>query len=218
MNRNLVKQYATKLSTERGAKVTMIEAENEIVRTIQKVARMIAPSYRFGYLSNEDMEQEGVYEALIAIEKGDYDVTRPLENFMHVHIHHRLYNYRRKHYQRLEAPCKCCDPYDPPAYPCQKWLDWSARNSTKQNLMRPLDMSNIADESEQNMREDSEVVDDTIASELRTMLDRELPVDLRRDYLQMLDGKVIPKVRRQRVRDAVIEITHEKGYIDAISF
>jgi hypothetical protein len=76
-------------------------------------------------------------------------------------------------------------------------------------------MSNIADESEYNMREDSEVVDDTIASELRTLLDKELPVELRRDYLQMIDGKMIPKARRQRVREAVIEITRERGYLDA---
>lgn len=216
MNRQLIKDYAKKMGKELNRKVTLAEAEVEIVRVMQKVARVLAPSYRFGYHSNEDMEQEGIQYALIVLESNDkYDINQPLENFLYTHIHNRLYNYKRKHYTRLEPPCSCCDPFNPPAYPCQKWLDWKSRNSSKQNIMQPLDMSNISDESEHNMYQESEVIDNTIGSELRTLLDRELPVELRRDYLQMIDGKVIPKIRRDKVREAVLSITKEKGYLDA---
>jgi hypothetical protein len=199
--------YARKLSAERGVSCSIREAEEEIVSVIRRVSRSVAPSYRFGYLSNEDIEQQGVYEALLALEDGDYLIDMPLENFMHVHIRNRLSNFRRKHYKRIEAPCKCCDPSNPPEYPCRKWLDWSARNATKANLMHTIDVTSVSDESEANMRDDvPDAADDAIGAELRALVDRELPVELRRDYLQMLDGRAVPKARREKVRAAIIEI------------
>lgn len=217
MNKQLIKEYAAKMSREQDRRVTLTEAETEIVRVMQKVARTLAPTYRFGYHSNEDMEQVGILKVLIVLDKKEtnYDISRPLENFLHTIIHNELYNYKRKHYARLEPPCTCCNPLNPPAYPCQKWLDWKSRNSSKQNIMQPLDMSNISDEFENNMRCESEIVDDTIGTELRSLLDKELPVELRRDYLQMLDGKVLPKARRERIQEAVLSITRDKGYFDA---
>lgn len=210
MNKKLVKAYAKKLG------VSPEEAEAEIVRVIQLVARSLAFSFKFGYHSVEDLEHEGIVEALEVLEEGKYDISRPLENFLYVHVRNSLSNFRRKHYMRLEPPCQCCDPFDPPSYPCQKWVDWQSRNSAKQNIMRPLDMSNIADESESRMRDESATEEDAMGNELRALLDKELPVELRRDYLQMLDGKVIPKARRERVREAVLEITRDRGYFDAV--
>lgn len=215
MNRQLIKKYAAKLTNERGRKFSSKEAELEMVSIIQRVARSLASTYTFGYHSAEDIEQQGVLYALEVLESGSYDVNRPLENFLSIHVRNRLSNYKRNNYRRTEPPCRCCDPFDPPAYPCQKWLDWSARNSAKQNLMRPLDMSNVSDEHEINMRNESVVEDDTMALELRNLLDREIPVELRRDYLQMLDGKSLPKAKRERVREVVLEITKRRGYLDA---
>lgn len=210
MTKKLIKGYAAKM----GKGVTGSEAEAEILRVIASVVRILAPKFRFGYYTNQDMEQEGTLAAIEVLNEGSYDVSRPLENFIYAHVHNSLYNLRRKHYLRLEVPCKCCDPNNLPAYPCKKWRDWSARNTTKQNIMKPLDMSNVSDESENNMREESSVIDDTIGSELRTLLDREIPVDLRKDYLQMLDGKRIPKGRREKVREAVLIIIKDKGYAE----
>lgn len=223
MKKKLIKNYAQKLSNEMGRKVSLQEAEEEIVRVIQNVARTIAPQFRFGYHSVEDMEQEGIMEALKVLETDKYDVSRPLGNFLYVHVHNRLSNFRRKHYMRHEPPCGCCDTCNPPAHPCQKFLDWKARNATKQNLMRPVDISNIAHQykvsgiGEDGVREccvvgvhdDFNIIDKAIGAELRLILDKELPVDLRRDYLQMLDGKTVPKVRREKVRQGVLNILRE---------
>jgi hypothetical protein len=215
MNIKFLRAYAQKMTTESGRKVSLADAEIEIVRIMQKVASTLAPSFRFGYHSIEDVEQQGVWEALKVLEENKYDVARPLENFLYTHIHNRLHNFKRKHYSRLEPPCTCCDPINPPAFPCQKFTDWVGRNSAKQNIMRPLDMGNISDESEGNMREDCVLTDDAIASELRAIIDKGLPVELRHDYLQMLDGKVIPKARREKVREAVLILISEKGYLNA---
>lgn len=207
MNRELLKSYAAKM----GSEVTPEEAEAEIVRIMQTVARALAPAYRFGYHSVADIEQEGVYYAILALEHGRYDVSRPLENFLYVHMRNRMSNAKRDKYTRAEPPCSCCPPFSPPAFPCQKWTDWSRRNTAKKNLMRPIDVCNVADEHESNMRERAEVENDAVGNELHLLLDRELSVDLRKDYLQMLEGKAVPKARRQKVREAVIAIIREKA-------
>src|SRR5947209_7039434 len=152
MNKEIIKKYASKLSGEWGRKVGIAEAESEIIRIIQEVSHALAPSYRFGYHTLQDIEQQGIIEALEVLSSNKYNQSRPLENFLHVHLRNRLSNYRRKHYMRFEAPCSCCDPLQPPASPCQKWLDWKNRNIARQNLMRPLDMTNVDDEFEKNMK------------------------------------------------------------------
>jgi hypothetical protein len=214
MSRSLLKAYASKLAREWGRAVSPAEAEGEIVRVARTVSRALAPIFRFGYHTVEDMEQQGIVEALEVLAADKYDVNRPLANFLYAHIHNSLYNYKRKHYMRLETPCECCDPSSPPALPCQKFDDWLRRNATKQNIMHPIDMGNIADESEKNMRNPDTIGNDAVSNELRSLLDAELPVELRRDYVKMLDGNAVPKSRRQRVRDAVLEIIRDKGYLD----
>ncbi len=207
MNPKTIKAYAAKL----GGRTPLWKAEEEITRVIMTVARSVAPSYLFGYHSREDIEQEAVIAALevLSVDPPLYDPSRPLENFLYIHLRNQLSNFRRKHYARLEAPCTCCDPFRPPAEPCKKWRDWASRNTAKQNLMRPLDMSSVSDEGEARMHTRSAVVDEAISNELLARIDARLPIELRSDYLRMKDRVLIPKARRQRVREAVLEIIRD---------
>lgn len=215
MNRKFLSDYAARLSRERGRPVRAAEAEAEATSVIMAVCRSLASTYRFGYHSAEDIVQQGVVEALLALEEESYDPARPLENFLYTAVRNGLYNYKRKHYSRLEPACKCCDPANPPPTPCEKMQGWLRRNSTKQNLMKPLAIGFVSDEAEATMRLPDDTSEGAEASELRALLDRELPVELRRDYLQMLDGAPVPKARRQRVREAVLAIMRERGHLDA---
>jgi hypothetical protein len=216
MNPRLIKAYAAKLERETGERrVPLWKAEEAIMGVVQRVARCVSHSFIYGYHSREDVEQDAVVFALEVLETDVYDVSRPLENFLHIHVRNQLSNELRKHYMRLEPPCTCCDSYNPPPFPCKKWLDWKARNESKQNLMRPLDMSNVSDEHESRMRTASSVVDDAVSNEVLNKIDRALPVELRSDYLRMRDHVVIPKARRQRVREAVLAILQEEGQPDA---
>lgn len=221
MNPQLVKSYAEKMSDETGKRVTRKEAEAEITRIVQHVARTLAHSLKFGYHTAEDIEQQGVLYGLQVLKStradtGEpaYQVERPLENFLYTHIRNRLLNYRRNNYIRLEPPCTCCPPFSPPAFPCKKWRDWHARNNAKQNLMRPIDMGTVSDEGEARMSNPSTVVQDAITNELETIINTRLPVDLRSDYIRMRNQVMIPKARRQRVREAVASIAREAGYLD----
>lgn len=206
MNPRIVKEYAAKMSAEAGRRVTLRQAEEEIVGVIERVARTLAPNFVFGYHTRADIEQEGVAEALAVLLTDKYDVRRPLENFLYVHVHNRLHNFRRKHFLRLERACTCCDPFDPPAFPCRKWRQWHARNLAKQNIMRPLDVSAVSDEGETRMAIPSAVEDEAEVNEMLRAIDELLPLELRADYLRMRHQAPVPKGRRERVREAVLAI------------
>lgn len=189
----MIKQYAKQKGT------SFREAEQAIIAIITKVARSVAPTYRFGYHTIEDMEQQAVVFALDVLTQPDvYDTSRPLENFLSVHIRNRLSNFRRQHYMRTEPPCKCCDPYIAcSGSRCQKWIDWNKRNTIKQSLMKTVDTSTVFE------KETAKDKDISHGDELAELVDRLIPMDLRRDYLKMIDGESVPKHRREKVQGAV---------------
>jgi hypothetical protein len=212
MNKALLRAYASKMSEETdGRKVSLDEAEAEITRVIMEVARNLSRKAKFGYHTRLDMAQQGAIFALEVLDSGHYDVNRPLEGFLYIHVRNRLANYKRDNYVRSERPCQCCDPFNPPLAPCDKWTAWNNRNLCKQNLMRPLDVYSVADENERNMRVNSDVEEEASINELVALIDQELPVELRSDYLKMKTGVTIPKGRRIRVRTAIMEIMKSNG-------
>lgn len=218
MKTSLIRAYALKMTSERGTPVGDAEAEEEIVRVIRRVARSVSRHFRYGYHTEEDMEGQGVVYALevLGATRRDgspaYDVARPLENFLHVHIKNRLMNEKRKHFTRAERPCSCCEAFGSPRDPCKRWVDWNARNASKQNLMRPLDVSSVRDDGERNMSVASRVADDVAAGEVLDLIDRGLPAEIRADYLRMRGGVSVPKGRRQKVREAVLEIIGDSAF------
>lgn len=211
IHRSIIQAYAKRMAREQDRKVTLAEAEAEVGEVIQRVAMGIAVRFTFGYHTRQDIEQEAIVIALevLSLNPPKYDTTRPLENFLHIHLRNQLSNFKRKHYARPEAPCLCCSTSlaDPPASPCRKWLDWRRRNIAKQNIMRPINMANVADDSgESTMYARPTAEQDAASQEMLDKIDEYLPVDLRADYLRMREHASIPKVRRQRVREAVLAI------------
>ncbi len=209
MNSDFIKNYAQKMTADTGRRVTLREAEDEVTRIILEVTHNVSPAFRFGYHSKTDIAQEGAIFALELLEHPGYDFKRPLAGFIYVHVRNRLSNYRRKHYMRTEPPCKCCDIFNPPLSPCGKWKAWNERNIKKQNLMRPLDVYSIADENERTMRQESTTDGDIAVEELMSLIDENLPVSMRADYLKLRSGVQIPKTRMEEVRAAIMEIIDE---------
>lgn len=206
MNNKFLKSYAAKMEAELGRRVTVAEAEQEVTRIILEVARNIAPAFKFGYHTRGDMIQTATVFALHKLEDGSYDINRPLAGFLYIHLRNRLSNFKRDNFTRTERPCKCCDPFNPPAEPCKKWTAWNNNNIKKQNVMQPIDVTVVADEHEKTMREYSTVEEDATTNELMALIDEKLPVELRGDYLKLRGGVSIPKVRKDRVREAITEI------------
>lgn len=184
--------------------------EDQVVAAIDKVVNTLAPRFQFGYFTVEDMKQEGRKFAIIALPK--YDEKRPLENFLYSHVKNRFINFKRDKYKRNDAPCKLChncadgETGHPDGHYCSKYENWRKRNLSKQNIMNPLDISNISDERETNTRTKSGVLENIEYEELMRQIDDKLPVELRAAYLQMVQGESVPKSKRLEVEQAVLAI------------
>lgn len=73
--------------------------EEQVVEIIQKVSKRFKFKYAFKYHEPDDIEQESFSICLEALEK--YDGKRPLENFLHVNLNNRLFNFRRDNYKKV---------------------------------------------------------------------------------------------------------------------
>jgi DNA-directed RNA polymerase specialized sigma24 family protein len=189
--------------------------EQQVLAVIDKVANLLAHGFTFGYFTVEDIKQEARIAAMSAMDR--YDPTRPLDNFLYRHVKNRLINFKRDNFKRNDPPCISCHrsmagstEHDDKQY-CSKYSSWLKRNVTKQNIMNPLDISNISDEHESRTRSESGVLEDIAQAELLRIIDAALPLELRSAYLQMRDGYSVPKAKRLEVEHAVRLILQNKG-------
>jgi len=78
--------------------------------------------------------------------------------------------------------------------------------------MEPLDISNIRDEHERNMRCSDEFIEDVLNNELFDLIDQNLSVEFRADYLRIRDGAYVPKPRREQIMLEIKKIIGEEPY------
>ena len=186
--------------------------EDEVVDIIKKVSRSLAQKFVFGYHDRKDLEQQA---SLIAWQGflENYDGVRPLENFLRVHVKNRLCNYKRKHYERLSTPCSGCPHYDENSISgcleyvevdeCLKYSGWIRRNSTKKNLMAPIELANVQDERENTMKSLLFAEDIIVGQEVELLINKMLPISLRHDYLRLKNGMSVHKIKREEIREII---------------
>lgn len=167
--------------------------ETEVLAIMTTVVNRIAHKYRFGYYDIDDIKQEAFIIAMEAMDR--YDEGRPLENFLAVHISNRLKNFKRDNFFRPD--------YVPPSGKITN------DNNTKRFLMEPLNIDNIRDEHERNMRGEENIVDELAQKELMNIVDTYLDMGLRSDYLRILHGVYVPKPRREQIYEAIMQILRE---------
>ena len=66
-------------------------SEQQVLDTISKVARKLAPKYVFASYDVDDIQQEAFLMGVEALDR--YDTDKPLENFLYTHINNRLKNF-----------------------------------------------------------------------------------------------------------------------------
>lgn len=161
--------------------------EDEMIEVAYKVSREIGPKYRFGYHSNEDMVQQGVFKAWEVIKVGkfkpraDKDLVRQLSAFLRVHIRNRLSNFRRDH-------------------SCRYTNRDSLINQAKYNIMHPLQIYN------QNLKEDFFVQQTIDRNELHDCLEyiiTNLEENLLVDFNVIKDGGKLSISRRKKLIEAI---------------
>tara|TARA_R100000808_G_scaffold6532_1_gene19395 strand:- start:7779 stop:8015 length:237 start_codon:yes stop_codon:yes gene_type:complete len=76
--------------------------------------------------------------------------------------------------------------------------------------MEPLDISNVRDEHESNMRVEDSFIAHIEQKEYMHIIDKKLDVSMRSDYLRILHGVYVPKPRREQILNEINQIIEEE--------
>jgi DNA-directed RNA polymerase specialized sigma24 family protein len=193
--------------------------EADLVRIVNGICLQLARNYTFGSYTYKDICQEAFVEALKALHKKTgvcYDPSRPLDDFLFIHIDNRLRNLRRNKFNKQKIPCKTCPLFDRKGeraksqclkyenrLDCNLYSDWHFYNNRKMQL-NSAGGKPPRTTDEPAMREQDR-------GELLALIDNKLSANLRADFLKILGGVTVPRKRKVEVQDAVKAIIIDSG-------
>ncbi len=197
--------------------------EQQVVEVFEKIATRIAKKFRFGYHEVEDMKQQIFLEILkpdkngvTILEKFDPEKGNTLDSFLWIHARNRLHNFKRDNYARPDKPCFNC-PLD--AYKnkectkyskmtdCDYYYRWFRRNEKKKTLVSSNNANNSEVHQEQNQSPDEQL----FAGEIYNLIDKNIPISQRPDWIKFANKIKIPKVKREKIIESIIRILKENG-------
>lgn len=156
-------------------------SEQETLNQIMCVIDRIAPRYTFSGYEIDDLKQEAFIICMDGLSR--YDQSRPLENFLSVHLSNRLKNFVRDNY-------------------------FVKNDEDKKRVMAPKQLSNDENIAQETMH----IADIMDIKEAAEVIDRFLPHELRADYLKIVSDVYIPKKRKEYVLNYIKFILKENGY------
>jgi hypothetical protein len=196
--------------------------EQQVLEIIERCVGILSGKFRFGYYELEDIKQEARLMALEVIPKFDPKKNKTLDNLIYIHLRNRLVNFKRNNYKRNEPPCIKCPFYDKylkkstnqcaafaDKLECDLFSKFTTKNEAREKLAvgayESKDISNreLITGSCTDYDETSENVS---FSELTKLIDEKLDVSLRGDYLRLLAGAPLSKVKKDKVRNEVLKI------------
>lgn len=192
--------------------------EGEFVDIVNDIADKLCNKFKFGYFGADDIRQECFIQAIDGLER--YDNSRPLANFLWIHIKNRLCNLKRDKYFRLEKPCaKCplgayvakkdlCRAYAQKE-DCEWYRAWVAKNQTKQNIMNPICINYAGDSSESR----ESLISHVATKEIIDVIDANISISSRKYWLQKKAGMFISK-KQEELLIAEIRCILEENNID----
>lgn len=193
----------------------------EVVKIIDRIVKRLAGRFKFGYHQIQDMEQQARLIAWTGID--NYDGIRPLENYLWVHVRNRLFNFKRDNFCRPGSPCTDCFLHNSSSQKCNKYEDKQEcvlyarqqhKNTTKLNLTYPIELSCVDDYNEDNMYSCQSTEKTVLNNELRTILNRYIPVEWRHSYLRLLYNCTISSQHKYQLYKLVREIINKYYYFN----
>jgi DNA-directed RNA polymerase specialized sigma24 family protein len=164
-----------------GMKIPKNMSKDDVIKQIHTVVNRISPKYTFSGYEVDDIKQEAFIICMDALER--YDESRPLENFLSVHLSNRLKNFVRDNF-------------------------YTKNETDKKKILSPKQLS-----YEDYVPEDDFDSDVTIdAKDMQKIIDRFLPSDYRSDYLKIISNVYVPKKRRDEVILKIKELLAEHNY------
>ena len=153
----------------------------QVIDQINVVVNRIAPKYTFYGYEKDDLRQEAFIICMEALPR--YDATRPLENFLSVHLSNRLKNFvRDNHFTKDEEQ--------------------------KAKVVMPGQLTN----EEYLLDTHEEYIEDLDCRQMSKVLDIKLPAEYRADYLKIINDVYVPKKRKEEVLFIIQYILEEQGY------
>lgn len=159
--------------------------EQQVIDQIKIVCDRISPRYTFYGYTVDDIKQEAFIICMEALNR--YDEARPLENFLSVNLSNRLKNFvRDNHFIGDE-------------------------NVDRQKVYQPaqLDYEDSIVDEDGKFSSSYESIE---YGDMASILDKNLPANVRMDYLKMINDIYITKQRRQEIIDIINAILEEYGY------
>lgn len=197
--------------------------EQEFLDAVDKIGRSIAHKFVFGPHEVEDIKQQIVIFCMQGIEKYDSSKGSSLETFLWTHTHNRLCNFKRDNSHRLDKPCFTCPFYDPnklnshnecteyeDKHSCSLYDRWWKRDSAKKNILNTIDINNVRDENESNMKDWSSVENAVEARVLIEKIDQFIPAKYRNLWIKLKTGIRLNKGQREKLLPVIEDILYAK--------
>lgn len=193
--------------------------ENEFLQALENISKRLASKFRFAYHSVDDMKQQAAIFALEGLK--NYDKTRPLENFLWIHVRNRLFNYKRNNYQRPDKPCHTCPFFDKGCkvstnqcekftnkYDCDLYASWAKRNESKKNIIQPSYIENNA-----SINPEASNLEHFVQNkEIINFLDSHIQSDFRESYLKLKNGTKITKLELKKLQQHIMLLMEENNW------
>ena len=161
-------------------KIPQSMTEQQVVEQINIVVNRISARYIFHGYEFDDIKQEAFIICMDAMDR--YDPSRPLENFLSVHLSNRLKNFVRDNY-------------------------YTKDQEDKKRVIKPSSLS-----YEDTIPTYADEIDDNIdAAAFQKIIDQKLPAEHRADYLKIINDVYVPKKRREEVIAIIKELLDEEG-------
>jgi len=159
--------------------------DEQVTDIITTVCDRIAPKYTFYGYTIDDIKQEAFIICIEALNR--YDGIRPLENFLSVNLSNRLKTFMRDNY----------------------FTGSSSENRKKVFQPAQLDYEDhIIDEKDSFTTSYDEI--DT--KNMIDVVDKNIPANIRLDYLKIVNDIYVPKARRQEIISTIKSILEEHGH------
>lgn len=160
------------------------ELGEETLEIITRMVNIHAPCYRVAGYELEDIKQEAYIICLGIYSK--WDGVRPLENYLSISLSNKLKTLVR---DKLKLQGSYAD--------------------ANQKIMSPIDLDLVDWNLEGALIGADNVSEDIEYRDLVKAIDQYLPVQLRRDYLQMMAGVPINRGRQNKIREYISLLLEE---------
>jgi hypothetical protein len=148
--------------------------------------------FTFDIYDNEDIESEAFLIAAEGIFSYKEEKNVPLDKFLFIHLHNRLFNFKRDNFIRHETNCKICKKNKQTCEKCEKR---NSLNERKIKILKPK--SNL--ENIELPADDTDPYSKDHYQHLCSILEEAIPKELFEDYLRLKDGQSINSKKKNDI-------------------